>query len=60
MGGIGQAICSELYDQGFRVVAAYQPSARMQLYAWQENKRKNGYQFDIVYVDVTDFESCKP
>ncbi len=57
MGGIGQATCRELHNQGMRVIAAY---SRKQDAAdsWLETQKKDGYMFDIAYVDITNFESC--
>jgi acetoacetyl-CoA reductase len=57
MGGIGHAICKELYDQGFRVIAAYSRKHETAL-AWQAEQKKTGYDFAIAYADVTDFDSC--
>jgi acetoacetyl-CoA reductase len=57
MGGIGHAISRELHDQGIRVIAAYSRKHEAAL-AWQEEQKKEGYNFDIAYADVTDFQSC--
>lgn len=57
MGGIGQAICKMLHDQGMRVVAAYSRTEEAAL-AWQAEQRQAGYDFHIVQVNVSDFESC--
>jgi len=57
MGGIGQAIARELYNQGYRVIAAYSRTQEAAL-AWQETQKKQGYDFAIVHGDVTDFDSC--
>lgn len=58
MGGIGTAICRELHNQGFQVVAAY---SRQQDAAenWKLAQEKEGYSFHIAYADVTDFASCE-
>lgn len=58
MGGIGQAICQQLYDQGMRVVSAYSRTQEAALH-WQEEQKKAGYDYDIAYADVTDFSSCE-
>jgi len=58
MGGIGQAICRALYDNGFRVIAAYSrdhDSANK----WKNEQKETGYNFDIAYADVTDYQSCE-
>lgn len=57
MGGIGHSISKELYDQGFRVVSAYSRSHETAL-AWQADQKKAGYDFDIAYGNVSDFQSC--
>lgn len=56
MGGIGQAICRELFKQGNHVIAAYsrEQSAALE---WQAAQKKAGFEFDIAYGDVTDFDS---
>lgn len=58
MGGIGQSICKTLYHQGLRVVAAYSRKQEAAL-SWQQEQKKAGYDFDIAYVNVTDFQSCE-
>lgn len=58
MGGIGTQICRTLYDQGFIVVAAYKRE-HSQAIAWQHKQQKEGYDFHIAYVDVTDYTSCE-
>lgn len=58
MGGIGHAICQELFNQGMRVVAAYSRQPKDAL-AWQAEQKKAGYDFDIAYGNVTDFDSCR-
>lgn len=57
MGGIGQATCRELHDQGLRVIAAY---SRKQEAAdsWLLAQQKDGFKFDIAYVDITNFDAC--
>lgn len=57
MGGIGHSISKELYDQGFRVVSAYSRSQETAL-AWQTDQKNAGYDFDIAYGNVSDFQSC--
>ena len=58
-GGIGSAICIALADQGRQVIAGYfTPEAESAL-AWQQRNRENGYDFDIVASDVSDYESSR-
>ncbi len=58
-GGIGTAICIALADQGRRVIAGYYPPEKESALAWQQKHRENGYDFEIVACDVSDFESSK-
>ncbi|MFZ2314264.1 MAG: acetoacetyl-CoA reductase [Gammaproteobacteria bacterium] len=57
MGGIGQAICRELHDLGFHVIAAYQRKEEAAL-AWQKEQQDAGYKIDIVHANVTDYDAC--
>lgn len=60
MGGIGEAICRELFQQGLQIVATYNRGGNHEAARiWQEEQKKSGYQFDIAYVDVTDFNACE-
>jgi acetoacetyl-CoA reductase len=58
VGGIGSAICHELSQKGFRVVAGYHPAeeanAKARLKEWQAA----GEHIDIVSGDVSSFSSC--
>ncbi len=57
MGGIGQATCRALHDQGHRVIAGYSrqhDSAK----AWQAAECAAGYDFAIAYGDVTQYDAC--
>lgn len=58
MGGIGHAICQEFHKNDIRVIAAYHRKQEAAL-AWQEEQRKTGFDFDIIHVDVTNFQSCE-
>ena len=58
MGGIGQAICENLADHEFKVIAAYNRSDDSAK-EWLDNEKKSGYQFDIIHVDVTNMTSCE-
>lgn len=57
MGGIGEATCKELYHHGNRVVAAYSRQEDAAL-AWQKEQKNAGYEFEIAYGDVANFQSC--
>lgn len=59
MGGIGTAICRHLADQGARVVASYnQGGDHDAAKRWEAEQRADGYDIHIVYVDISDFQSC--
>mgnify|MGYP001229091758 FL=1 len=59
-GGIGTAICRELFAQEFTVVAGYNSGGNHdKARAWQEDQRAAGYKFDIAYGDVSDSESSR-
>jgi acetoacetyl-CoA reductase len=59
-GGIGTAICQELFTQGFTVVAGYNSGGNHdKAKAWQEEQRAAGFEFDVAYGDVSDSESAR-
>lgn len=58
MGGIGHAICRDLYDHGYHVIAGYSRKHDAAL-QWQAEQKQDGYNFDIAYADVTSFKSCE-
>ena len=59
-GGIGTAICQELFTQGFTVVAGYNSGGNHEkAKAWQDEQRSVGFEFDIAYGDVSDSESAR-
>lgn len=58
-GDIGTAICCHLSKQGLRVVAGYSHGGdNSHALQWQKEQADAGYKFDIVYGDVSNFESC--
>jgi acetoacetyl-CoA reductase len=58
-GGLGTAICRKLADAGYRVVAGYNSGGKHEkAQAWQAEQKKDGYDIDIAYGDVTDADSC--
>lgn len=59
-GGIGSAVCQALHEQGARVIASYNRGGNHeQSKIWQEQQRQKGYEINVSYVDITDYESCK-
>lgn len=59
MGGIGTAICQRFIKEGAQVIAGYHRNGNHQsAIEWQAEQKKLGYNIDICYVDVADFQSC--
>lgn len=59
MGGIGTAISQYLCKAGHIVVTAYNRNGDHEsAKAWQLAQKEQGYDFDIHYVDVANFDSC--
>lgn len=59
MGGIGTAICQNFHNNGAIVISTYHQGGNHETaQAWQQNQKKLGYDFDIIYVNVTEYESC--
>ena len=58
-GGIGSAICRELSDRNYTVIACYYPPEADAALAWQAKYREQGYPFHIVAADVADFDSAQ-
>jgi len=56
-GGLGQAICRRLADDGFAVVALHSPGNR-RVADWLALQEREGRTFVAVAVDVADFDSC--
>jgi acetoacetyl-CoA reductase len=57
MGGIGTAICQNLYLKGATVITSYSRNQN-EANLWLEEQKKLGYNFSIYYGDVSNFESC--
>ena len=58
MGGLGEAICMKLSDQGDKVVTTYSPSNKTSS-EWLAKMKELGYNFFAYPCDVTDFDSAK-
>jgi len=56
-GGLGQAICKRLADDGFAVVALHTPG-NDRVGAWLAECERAGYAFAAEAVDVADFDAC--
>jgi len=59
IGGIGSAICLELADRGFKVVAGYYPAEKDLAEAWQKKQATEGREFEIASGDVSSFEDSQ-
>ena len=59
IGGIGSAICLELADRGFKVVAGYYPAEKDLAEAWQKKQAAEGREFEIAAGDVSSFEDSQ-
>ena len=58
MGGLGEAICIKLAGMGFKVVTTYSPGNK-RTQDWLGEMKRQGYEFQAVPADVTDFDSCQ-
>ncbi len=57
MGGIGTVIARALYDCGAKVaVTYYKKGDHAAAKSWQKDQSSEGYDFEIYYADLTDFE----
>ncbi len=56
-GGLGQAICQRLADDGFKVVALH-TEGNSGVEEWLTAQQARGYQFSAVPVDVARYASC--
>lgn len=58
MGGLGEAVCRQLSDDGFKVVALHSPGNH-HVQPWLARQAQQGYQFETAEVDVQRYESCR-
>lgn len=56
-GGLGTAMCKELYKDGYRVAANYRNKEKAD--AWQKTMADEGVEVQLFEGDVTDFESVE-
>ena len=56
-GGLGQAICKQLANDGFAVVALHTPG-NSRVGDWLAEREREGYAFAAEPVDVADFDAC--
>ena len=57
-GGLGEAICVKLAQQGFTVVATVSPS-NSKADQWVKEMKEKGYDVHAAKADVGDFDSCQ-
>lgn len=59
-GGIGTAICKQLHDDGYQVVAGYYSGGKHErALEWQEQMKAEGYDIALGFGNITDWESCE-
>lgn len=57
LGDIGTVICQEFFQNGAKVIAADRVEKDKAL-AWQSQQKQLGFDINLAYMDVTQFESC--
>lgn len=55
-GGLGTAMCKELYKDGYRVVGNYHTKEKAD--KWLETMKAEGYDIQLFFGDVSDFDSA--
>lgn len=55
-GGLGTAMCKELYKDGYHVVGNFHTKEKAD--KWMEAMKKEGYDIQLFYGDVSDFDSA--
>lgn len=55
-GGLGTAMCKKLYKEGFRVVGNYRNKEKAK--EWMEKTHAEGFNINLYYGDVSDFDSA--
>lgn len=59
-GGIGTAICQEMTQLNYQVVACYFKQGNHDLArAWQKKQANQGLDIDIAYADIASFKDCE-
>ena len=59
-GGIGTAICKQLHDDGYQVVAGYYHGGNHdKAQTWQDKLKEEGYDIALAYGNIRDFASCE-
>lgn len=55
-GGLGTAMCKELYKDGFHVVGNYHTKEKAE--RWIETMKSEGFEIQLFHGDVSDFDSA--
>lgn len=55
-GGLGTAMCKELYKDGYHVVGNFHTKEKAD--KWMETMKKEGFDIQLFYGDVSDFDSA--
>ena len=59
-GGIGTAICQELQELDYQVIACYFKDGRHEeAKRWQMTLKAEGYDVEIAYADIANFSDCE-
>ncbi len=58
-GGIGTAICQQLSKQSQVVACYYKGGHHLLAQQWQQKQKEDGYQVDLAYGNLANFEDCK-
>jgi acetoacetyl-CoA reductase len=59
-GGLGRAICKQLADDGYQVIAGYYSGGNHdKAQKFQEEMKAEGYDIALAYGNIRDWESCE-
>lgn len=59
-GGIGTSICQRLASANYDVVACYYKNGdHHAARKWQESQQKKGFNIDVLYANISNFDDCE-
>ena len=59
-GGIGSAICKQLADDGYQVIAGYYSGGKHEkAQKFQEEMAEQGYNIALAFGNITEWDSCE-